>query len=268
MASRGNPPLFDETHGVTSGNQQSNSLSASPPAPFSPRCEGYLFEEIESLKAEIKFLKAQLKSHENHQPPSSPLPAPLQRSASLTVKPDLLVACKRSGPGFSSMPKDRTHGSLKRHPSDAAVQSSDSPNNEDIDKHESGRGLKHRKLQSLRTNENREYFDSETTSLKLAVVPLSLHLNDSTESNELGVNTYLKGVTETGTNHRTQYSFFAAVSDRAGWLVGLLILQSMSSFIISRNEKLLQQHLVIVRFLTMLVGAGGNAGNQASVGTW
>ena len=100
------------------------------------------------------------------------------------------------------------------------------------------------------------------------MVPLSLHLNDSTESNELGVNTYLKGVTETGTNHRTQYSFFAAVSDRAGWLVGLLILQSMSSFIISRNEKLLQQHLVIVRFLTMLVGAGGNAGNQASVGTW
>jgi len=44
-----------------------------------------------------------------------------------------------------------------------------------------------------------------------------------------------------------------------------LILQSMSSFILARNEALLQKHLVIVRFLTMLVGAGGNAGNQASV---
>lgn len=60
-------------------------------------------------------------------------------------------------------------------------------------------------------------------------------------------------------------SMFSVVSDRAGWLVGLLVLQSMSSFILARNEVLLQRHLVIVRFLTMLVGAGGNAGNQASV---
>jgi hypothetical protein len=60
-------------------------------------------------------------------------------------------------------------------------------------------------------------------------------------------------------------SFWAMVQDRAGWLVGLLVLQSMSSFILARNEKLLQEHVIIVRFLTMLVGAGGNAGNQASV---
>jgi len=53
--------------------------------------------------------------------------------------------------------------------------------------------------------------------------------------------------------------------DRGGWLVGLLVLQSMSSFILKRNEELLQSHVVIVQFLTMLVGAGGNAGNQASV---
>jgi hypothetical protein len=66
-----------------------------------------------------------------------------------------------------------------------------------------------------------------------------------------------------GVGHST---FLLAVQDRAGWLVGLLVLQSMSSFIISRNEALLKNHLVIVQFLTMLVGAGGNAGNQASVG--
>ena len=56
-----------------------------------------------------------------------------------------------------------------------------------------------------------------------------------------------------------------AMKSRAYWLVGLLALQSCSGFILSRNELLLQDHPVIIYFLTMLVGAGGNAGNQASV---
>ena len=60
-------------------------------------------------------------------------------------------------------------------------------------------------------------------------------------------------------------SFKDALKDRAYWLVGLLTLQSMSGFILARNEELLQTHPVIVYFLTMLVGAGGNAGNQAAV---
>jgi len=45
----------------------------------------------------------------------------------------------------------------------------------------------------------------------------------------------------------------------------LLTLQSMSGFILQRNEELLQTHPIIIYFLTMLVGAGGNAGNQAAV---
>ena len=60
--------------------------------------------------------------------------------------------------------------------------------------------------------------------------------------------------------------FSDQLKDRAGWLIGLLFLQSCSSFIIAYNEKFLQNHMVIVQFLTMLVGAGGNAGNQAAVG--
>lgn len=60
-------------------------------------------------------------------------------------------------------------------------------------------------------------------------------------------------------------SFRSAVKDRALWLVGLLAFQSCSGFILSRNEALLEQHPTIIYFLTMLVGAGGNAGNQASV---
>ena len=55
------------------------------------------------------------------------------------------------------------------------------------------------------------------------------------------------------------------IYDRARWLIGLLILQSCSSFILSSFEKLLAEHQALVYFLTMLVGAGGNAGNQACV---
>lgn len=60
-------------------------------------------------------------------------------------------------------------------------------------------------------------------------------------------------------------SFGEALRDRAYWLVGLLLMQSFSGIILSRNEALLADHPVIIFFLTMLVGAGGNAGNQASV---
>ena len=59
--------------------------------------------------------------------------------------------------------------------------------------------------------------------------------------------------------------FKSQLKERAGWLIGLMFLQSCSSFIIQNNQKFLQNHMVIVGFLTMLVGAGGNAGNQASV---
>ena len=48
-------------------------------------------------------------------------------------------------------------------------------------------------------------------------------------------------------------SFQDALRDRAYWLVGLLALQSMSGFILARNEELLQTHPFIVYFLTMLV---------------
>ena len=59
--------------------------------------------------------------------------------------------------------------------------------------------------------------------------------------------------------------FGEALRDRAYWLVGLLIMQSLSGFILASNQNLLANHPVIVYYLTMMVGAGGNAGNQASV---
>lgn len=52
---------------------------------------------------------------------------------------------------------------------------------------------------------------------------------------------------------------------RAKWLLGLLVLQSSSSLILNEYEALIKDHLVVTLFLTMLVGAGGNAGNQSAI---
>ena len=52
---------------------------------------------------------------------------------------------------------------------------------------------------------------------------------------------------------------------RGKWLLGLLVLQSMSSIVLDSYQDLLRDHLVITLFLTMLVGAGGNAGNQSAI---
>ena len=45
-------------------------------------------------------------------------------------------------------------------------------------------------------------------------------------------------------------SFFSAILERGGWLIGLLIFQSCSSFILSANNKLLEAHPAIIYFLT------------------
>ena len=60
-------------------------------------------------------------------------------------------------------------------------------------------------------------------------------------------------------------SFHAGLIDRSLWLTGLLVFQSCSSFILQANEAMINEHPAVIFFLTMLVGAGGNAGNQAAV---
>lgn len=57
----------------------------------------------------------------------------------------------------------------------------------------------------------------------------------------------------------------SCASCRGRWLLGLLILQSTSSFVLDQYQQLLRDHLVVTLFLTMLVGAGGNAGNQSAI---
>lgn len=56
-----------------------------------------------------------------------------------------------------------------------------------------------------------------------------------------------------------------SIRTRVVLLSVLLIFQSASSFILNWFSELISQNILITMYLTMLVGAGGNAGNQAAV---
>jgi hypothetical protein len=135
---------------------------------------------------------------------------------------------------------------------------------EDLEAHFGAAGLHHRSiaLSSPQRNHNAKLKVSDTSVLRR--FPDSRVKDDDSDidDSDHGESEDLLLITD---EEGSETTFGRLVQDRAGWLVGLLVLQSMSSFILARNEALLQRHLVIVRFLTMLVGAGGNAGNQASV---
>jgi len=57
------------------------------------------------------------------------------------------------------------------------------------------------------------------------------------------------------------------VKARGQWLLILMMFQSGSSFVLGHYEVLVKEHLVLTLFLTMLVGAGGNAGAQSAMQT-
>jgi cation transporter-like permease len=61
-----------------------------------------------------------------------------------------------------------------------------------------------------------------------------------------------------------QTSTRSFVIGRSAWLVALLLLQSLSSIVLGQYSALIERHVVLALFLTMMVGAGGNAGNQSS----
>lgn len=51
-------------------------------------------------------------------------------------------------------------------------------------------------------------------------------------------------------------------SRRFPWLLLLMLFQSVSGFIVERFEQLIEQHVILAAFLTMLVGGGGNSSGQ------
>ena len=57
----------------------------------------------------------------------------------------------------------------------------------------------------------------------------------------------------------------SVLKERVYVLAGLMVIQSLSGMILARFEDMIQKHVVVTLFLTMLVGAGGNAGNQSTV---
>lgn len=61
-----------------------------------------------------------------------------------------------------------------------------------------------------------------------------------------------------------QTSFKNLFYQRSAWLGGLLLLQSVSPFILSKYQALIESHVFISFFYTMLIGTGGNAGNQSA----
>lgn len=59
-------------------------------------------------------------------------------------------------------------------------------------------------------------------------------------------------------------SFSKLFMQRSVWLGGLLVLQSLSGYILSQYQTLIQSHIFLSFFYTMLIGTGGNAGNQSA----
>jgi Mg/Co/Ni transporter MgtE len=66
-------------------------------------------------------------------------------------------------------------------------------------------------------------------------------------------------------NDYWNHSVWQVVRQRGVWLVFLLFIQSFSSFILSSFERLLEKHVIITLFLTMMIGTGGNSGAQSTV---
>mmetsp|Transcript_9653 Transcript_9653/g.14533 ORF Transcript_9653/g.14533 Transcript_9653/m.14533 type:complete len:324 (+) Transcript_9653:50-1021(+) len=86
--------------------------------------------------------------------------------------------------------------------------------------------------------------------------------NNSSEDDELGL---LSGeIEEQADDDYWQTPVWKHISQRLPLLLTLLLLQSLSSFILSLFQNLIEQHIVITLYLTMLVGTGGNAGGQSA----
>ncbi len=57
-------------------------------------------------------------------------------------------------------------------------------------------------------------------------------------------------------------SILTLVCRRFPWLVSLMLVQSISGWVVERYERLIEKHVILAAFLTMLVGGGGNSSGQ------
>ncbi|CAE8610651.1 unnamed protein product [Polarella glacialis] len=54
-------------------------------------------------------------------------------------------------------------------------------------------------------------------------------------------------------------------AERLPWLVGLLLLESVSAYSLGRFQLMIDNHMTLALFCPMIVGTAGNAGNQPGV---
>eukprot|EP00538_Stauroneis_constricta_P002426 CAMPEP_0119561736 /NCGR_PEP_ID=MMETSP1352-20130426/18485_1 /TAXON_ID=265584 /ORGANISM="Stauroneis constricta, Strain CCMP1120" /LENGTH=482 /DNA_ID=CAMNT_0007610009 /DNA_START=31 /DNA_END=1479 /DNA_ORIENTATION=+ len=252
-----------------------------------------LYDENEKLRAEVSRLKVQIavlqgslaKQQQQQQMtdlPRQQVQSDEQRSSSSansehSILFDLPSSLRQAAAKFARFRRTTSVKSHQSHPTDDDDATTIGPEH-DIEMYETSKGLHNRnhhgssppKRQvpppsslSLSNVQNGFDDDDEQQQQQLAMELEGLVQKSSSDAqNQHGTT----GIDEIDANEGDEpESFCSAIQERAGWLIGLLVLQSMSSFIIAKNESLLKKHGVIVQFLTMLVGAGGNAGNQASV---
>lgn len=58
--------------------------------------------------------------------------------------------------------------------------------------------------------------------------------------------------------------FWTLIQQRSNWLVSLLFLQSISGVIMAHFSSIYEKYTILAFFITMLIGTGGNAGNQSA----
>jgi cation transporter-like permease len=249
-----------------------------------------LEEEVERLRIEVDFYRrkyeeiSQSKRHNidnNYRPrrnsTGKQMLSPQQRSlrGSVVELPRLKrnsTTKTNKGIPFASAPASPSRRAsvlkMARSPPDTHSDDSNLMELIDLEAHASAAGLHHRHSENQKStgpaSGNQRRRDDES-SYSSDDPTYFFSENDDSEREGLISNGNATGDDSRPVDEHHQHTFWQSIADRAGWLVGLLVLQSMSSFILARNEELLQDHVVIVQFLTMLVGAGGNAGNQASV---
>lgn len=116
-----------------------------------------------------------------------------------------------------------------------------------------GVGLQGHRPNPLDTQQQRseeDYDDSEEDELIDEPLPIT---NDDVK--------ILAGLPEKTVDYLDE-RIITAVSNRFPWLLVLMLVQSVSGYVVSRYEGLIQQHVIIASFLTMLVGGGGNSSGQ------
>eukprot|EP00457_Paulinella_chromatophora_P009263 gb/GEZN01009325.1/.p1 GENE.gb/GEZN01009325.1/~~gb/GEZN01009325.1/.p1 ORF type:complete len:265 (+),score=21.07 gb/GEZN01009325.1/:348-1142(+) len=74
-----------------------------------------------------------------------------------------------------------------------------------------------------------------------------------------------RGIESSKGDVQAHKSFHQRLVERAGVLVALLLLQSISSLILSSFTDLLEHHILVLSMVTMSVGAGGNSSNQSVI---